>query len=67
MDALEKTEGAEFDELWLTMMVEHHQGAVEMATAQLDGGRNQQAKDLAAAIVEAQQAEIEQMQALLGG
>ena len=67
MDALEKTEGAEFDELWLTMMVEHHQGAVEMATAQLDGGRNQQAKDLAAAIVEAQQAEIQQMQALLGG
>jgi uncharacterized protein (DUF305 family) len=67
MEALEEAEGAEFDELWLTMMVEHHEGAVEMATVQLDGGRNPQARDLAAAVVEAQQAEIEQMQALLGG
>jgi uncharacterized protein (DUF305 family) len=38
-----------------------------MATTQLDEGRNQQASDLAAAVLEAQQAEIQQMQALLGG
>jgi uncharacterized protein (DUF305 family) len=67
MDALDRAEGAEFDELWLTMMVEHHEGAVAMATTQLDEGRNQQASDLAAAVLEAQQAEIQQMQALLGG
>ncbi len=37
MDKLMNDTGAEFDQMFLTMMIEHHQGAIEMATEQKDG------------------------------
>ena len=67
MDALAEAEGAEFDRLWLEMMVEHHEGAVEMATTEVEDGENPQARALAEEIVEAQEAEIAEMRELLGG
>ena len=67
MDALAEAEGAEFDRTWLEMMVEHHEGAVEMASVEVEDGENPQAQELARAIVEAQEAEIERMQDLLDG
>jgi uncharacterized protein (DUF305 family) len=67
MDKLTSLQGAEFDTLWLRSMIAHHQGAIEMANAELANGRNGDAKHLAQNIITAQRAEIEQTQKLLGG
>ena len=46
-------------------MVEHHEGAVEMAETEIADGQFKSAVDLAENIVESQTAEIEKMQGLL--
>jgi uncharacterized protein (DUF305 family) len=57
--------GTAFDRAFLTMMTGHHQGAIKMArTEQAQGGYGP-AKNLAGQIVKDQQAEIDQMAALL--
>ncbi|ODA71341.1 DUF305 domain-containing protein [Streptomyces sp. AVP053U2] len=66
MDELMKASGKGFDTMFLTMMVEHHEGAVEMATTEKDEGRYGPAKKLAGDIITAQNAEIEEMNKLLG-
>ena len=66
LEPLEQASDADFDELWLAMMIEHHEGAVAMARTQLDEGTYRPAVELAGDIVEAQEAEIERMRALLG-
>jgi uncharacterized protein (DUF305 family) len=45
-------------------MIKHHQGAVDMAKTELEQGENTEAKELAQKIVDAQEAEITEMQAL---
>ncbi|MGY1948991.1 DUF305 domain-containing protein [Nocardia asiatica] len=65
MSSLQSMSGAEFDRMWLEMMINHHTGAVQMAQTELDTGANDRAKQLAAAIVPAQQREIDQMKAML--
>jgi uncharacterized protein (DUF305 family) len=65
MTALGQVKDAEFDRMWLQMMIRHHQGAVQMATTELAQGSNSDAKTLAQAIIAAQQAEITEMHALL--
>lgn len=67
MVQLEAARGPEFDRMWLTMMIAHHEGAVQMAGTELAEGAYPDAKALAQQIIDAQQAEIEQMQALLNG
>ncbi len=62
---LEAAKGAEFDRLWLQMMMEHHQGAVQMAQTERGKGSSPEAKALAQQIIDAQQAEITEMQAML--
>ncbi|MCB1006961.1 MAG: DUF305 domain-containing protein, partial [Acidimicrobiales bacterium] len=57
--------GTDFDRMFLEMMVLHHEGAIEMAEQQLADGKYQPAKDLAQAIIAAQQTEIDEMNALL--
>lgn len=66
MTALRNADGAEFDRMWLEMMIGHHQGAVDMANAEIAGGRNTDAKTLAHTILTTQQAEIQQMRGMLG-
>ena len=65
MTQLRGASGAEFDRIFLTMMIEHHQGAVTMARTELDKGKYEPAKQLAQTIIDAQQKEITEMQALL--
>lgn len=65
MTTLSKATGATFDRLWLTMMTEHHQGAVSMSKTELARGRNTDAKALATSIVSSQSAEIATMGKLL--
>lgn len=45
-------------------MIEHHRGAIEMANTQLASGTNPQARDLSQAIIDAQNAEIAEMEQL---
>ncbi|MBB5912638.1 uncharacterized protein (DUF305 family) [Nocardia transvalensis] len=66
MSALENATGPEFDRMWMRMMIDHHQGAIDMANTELAQGVNPDAKALAQAIVTAQQAEIQQMRGMLG-
>ena len=65
MDAMATMTGPDFDDMWLTMMIEHHQGAIEMATTEANDGMNADALALAGQIVAAQQGEIDEMTALL--
>ncbi|MGW5495406.1 DUF305 domain-containing protein [Streptomyces olivaceoviridis] len=66
MTALEKATGKDFDTKFLSMMVGHHEGAVEMATTEKEKGQYGPAKTMADAIVTAQNAEIKEMKRLLG-
>ncbi|MFJ8961787.1 DUF305 domain-containing protein [Lentzea sp. NPDC102401] len=66
MAELEKSSGAEFDRMWLDMMIRHHEGAVEMAKTELAQGQDDKAKKLAQAVIDGQQQEITEMKALLG-
>ncbi|MFC9841871.1 DUF305 domain-containing protein [Streptomyces sp. NPDC060223] len=65
MAKLEKASGADFDTMFLTMMVQHHEGAIEMAKTEQANGMYGPAKQLADAVVTAQTAEIEQMKQML--
>ncbi|MBY8854960.1 DUF305 domain-containing protein [Nocardia sp. CA2R105] len=65
MAALQKASGADFDKMWLQMMIEHHKGAVTMSNAELADGSNAEVKALAQGIITAQQAEITQMQGMV--
>lgn len=65
MSALEPLSGKEFDREFLTRMIAHHEGAIEMAETELADGLNAQAKQMAADITESQAAEIEEMKSLL--
>jgi uncharacterized protein (DUF305 family) len=66
MDALENASDAEFRDMWLEMMIEHHEGAVEMSETEQDEGRFKPAVDLAGTIIESQTKEIDTMEKLLG-
>lgn len=66
MTALKKATGKDFDTRFLSLMVQHHRGAVEMATTEKDKGRSGAAKAMADGIVTAQNAEIKEMKQLLG-
>ncbi|WP_053203731.1 DUF305 domain-containing protein [Jiangella muralis] len=63
--ALDAATGAEFERMWLTMMIDHHEGAIDMAETQLDDGVDPEARELAEEIVDAQQAEIMRMERML--
>ena len=54
------------DRDFVAMMVPHHQGAVDMAKAELKYGRNEQLRRLAQGIVATQQQEIAVMRLALG-
>ncbi|GHD22046.1 lipoprotein [Streptomyces violarus] len=66
MAELEKSEGKAFDTRFLALMVEHHEGAVKMAAVEKSKGRYGPAKAMADDIVTAQNAEIGEMNKLLG-
>jgi uncharacterized protein (DUF305 family) len=58
---LKTLSGKAFDRAFLSMMIPHHQGAVEMSRWVLPRAKNAQVKNWANAIVAAQQREITQM------
>ncbi|MCJ2194537.1 DUF305 domain-containing protein [Micrococcus luteus] len=65
MAALEQAQGTEAARLYLEQMTAHHQGAIEMAQDEVEGGQNPQAVALAEKVVADQQAEITEMEQML--
>ena len=65
MADLDRASGAEFDRLWLTLMIEHHQGAITMARREVRDGKNREAINLAQQIIDGQTAEIDRMKELI--
>jgi uncharacterized protein (DUF305 family) len=63
---LESASGEAFEDRWLQMMIEHHEGAIDMAQEEQEEGAYAPAIKLAEEIEESQQAEIDKMQELLG-
>jgi uncharacterized protein (DUF305 family) len=59
--------GAEFDTMWLDLMVAHHEGAIEMAEQVAGTTEDLEVRALADAIIVAQAAEIERMRELQAG
>ena len=64
LEELENAPDAEFQDMWLAMMVEHHTGAVQMATTEQEDGQYAPAIDLAGQIINSQTTEIETMNGL---
>ncbi len=67
MARLKTLKGAEFDTLWLQSMIAHHQGAIEMAKAEITQGQDPDMIAMANNIVVVQQDEIGQLKQILGG
>ena len=65
LTALRNASGAEFDKLFLKDMTAHHEGAVEMAKAEIAKGKDPAAKTLAQQITSSQEKEITEMRQLL--
>jgi uncharacterized protein (DUF305 family) len=66
MDALHKAAGKDAEKVFLTGMITHHQGAIDMAEDELANGQNPDAKKLAQSVSDTQQVEIDKMNQLLG-
>jgi len=62
MSALDGKTGDEFDKAFLSEMIMHHEGAVDMAEAALENAKHDEIKTMANAIISAQTTEIKQMQ-----
>ena len=66
LEKLREANGPTGQKLYLEGMVEHHQGAIDMANNVLGAGQDPDVKKLAEAIVVSQQAEIVEMTKMLG-
>ena len=62
MAGLEGKTGDEFDKAFLSEMIMHHEGAVQMAEAALQYAKHEEIKTMANVIISAQTTEIRQMQ-----
>lgn len=66
MASFMETSGADLDSMFLTMMIEHHEGAIAMANTEITDGEDPDAVALAESISSSQEAEIDEMRTLLG-
>jgi uncharacterized protein (DUF305 family) len=60
---LENKTGNSFDKTFLSEMIDHHQGAIDMANLAKQNAKHEEIKRMSADIVEAQSKEIDQMKA----
>ena len=65
VSALEGKTGDEFDEAFVTLMIEHHQGAVDMAELSAENAKHDEVKDLSKDIITTQTKEVDMMKAWL--
>jgi len=57
--------GTDFDRQWLSLMIQHHRGAVDMAQKHLSAGTDPAARTLARDVISHQEKEIAEMESLL--
>jgi uncharacterized protein (DUF305 family) len=50
-----------FDREFIDLMIPHHQGAIRMARVELERGKDQEMRDLAKAVIDAETREIDEM------
>ncbi|MDB5507196.1 MAG: hypothetical protein JWR75_1834 [Devosia sp.] len=65
-DMMAGSSASDFDVAFVCAMLPHHQGAIDMATAELKNGDDPWAKELAQQIITAQEAEVAAMLDWLG-
>lgn len=65
LDAIEEAQGDDAELLYLEGMIEHHEGAIDMAEDVLDDGESTEVAELAETIIETQQVEIDLMRDLI--
>ena len=65
MTALDAATGADAGPIFLGQMIQHHQGAIDMAQTEAAGGQDPDVLNLAQSIIVSQTAEIEVMKGLL--
>ena len=65
MVKVEAAKGTEFDRMFAQMMIDHHDGAIEMARDEQAKGSNPDAKALAATIEKTQTAEVATLRQIL--
>ena len=65
--ALEEADGTAFDELFLTGMITHHQGAISMADTLVRTGEDVRVREMATEVIATQNAEITRLADLLPG
>ncbi|WNV84039.1 DUF305 domain-containing protein [Umezawaea sp. Da 62-37] len=66
IEALAKAPEADFDTTFLNLMTGHLHNSVELTRSEIEGGSNQQAKDLATTIRESRGKEIARLLSLVG-
>jgi uncharacterized protein (DUF305 family) len=62
---LAELDGTDFDRQWLSLMIQHHRGAVDMAQKHLAAGTDPETRKLAQDVVSHQEKEIAEMESLL--
>jgi uncharacterized protein (DUF305 family) len=67
LDQLETLSGGAFDQLFLQLMIDHHQGAVDMCVQVMTNGQEPVLQSMANEMLTTQSTQIFQMQAMLGG
>jgi uncharacterized protein (DUF305 family) len=67
MAQLKEAAGKDFDRLFLTLMITHHEGALTMAKEELSKGSDVLIQEMAQEVIAGQTAEINRMRALLSG
>jgi uncharacterized protein (DUF305 family) len=67
LEQLEMLSGAAFDQLFLQLMIDHHQGAVDMCVQVMTEGQEPVLQSMANEMLTTQSTQIAQMQAMLAG
>ena len=62
MNDLRQSQGREFDILFSELMIEHHEGGIQMARAEVQNGKSKKVVELAQSMIDAQQEEVEKME-----
>lgn len=60
-ESLKNKNGDEFDKAFIAGMIEHHEGAIEMARLSADNAKHAEVKKMSQEIISAQKSEIEEM------
>jgi len=61
MQRLEDSKNSEFDRMFAELMIEHHEGGIEMARSFREDGRHTELKEMQTKMIETQEREIKKM------